>query len=130
VSAANLDLMRRLFDTLAKKGVEATLPVVSEQFEMRTPSEFAAEPDTYRGHDGIRRWWNSFYEAMDEVRLEPGEMRSLGDQVAIRSRLMARGRTTGLEFTQEVVLLATVEEEKLTRLELYGSFEEAGAATA
>jgi hypothetical protein len=107
--------------------VEALLPLVDERFEMATPAQFAAEPDTYRGHDGLRRWFDSFYEVMDEIRFEPGEARPLGEQVAIQVRLVARGRTTGLELGQDIVLLSTIAGGLLTRIEFFGSFEEAEA---
>ncbi len=127
MSEANLDLTRRAFEALAEGGVEGLLPLVDERFEMVTPAQFAAEPDAYRGHEGLRRWFDSFYEVMDEIRFEPGEARPLGEQVAIRVRLVARGRTTGLELGQEVVLLSTISGGLLTRLEFFGSFEEAEA---
>ena len=40
---------------------------------MTTPANLAAEPDTYRGHEGIRRYFDSFYDVMDEVRFRLNE---------------------------------------------------------
>ncbi len=74
-------IVREAFAALAEGGVEAMLPFVHEDFEMVTPPELASEPDTYRGPAGVKRWFDSFYEAMDEVRIEPGELRPYSDDI-------------------------------------------------
>jgi ketosteroid isomerase-like protein len=92
---------------------------------MVTPPELASEPGTYNGHDGIRRWFDSFYEAMEEVRLEPNRMETAGDQVVVSYRIVARGRSTGLEMVQEAVMLCTVREGLLGRMEFFATWAEA-----
>ena len=128
MSEADVEQMRRAFEALAEAGVEAMLPSISEDFEMTTPSNLAAEPDTYRGHDGVRRWFESFYEAMDMVRIEPQGFEAVAGRVAMRFRMVARGRTTGLEMVQEAAALGTVVDGRATRIEFYATIEEARAA--
>jgi ketosteroid isomerase-like protein len=119
---------RGVFETMNEHGVEAALPEIDPEFEMTTPPDLASEPDTFRGHDGIRRWFDSFYDAMEEVRIEPGEMREAGpDHVAIEFRLIARGRSSGLEFNQQAVMLTTLREGLLLRIEYFGTLGEAVA---
>ncbi len=76
-------------------GVEAMLPFVHPEFSMTTTAEIAAEPDTYQGHDGIRRYFESFFEVMDKVEIEPLEIESRGESGMVRFKLVARGRATG-----------------------------------
>ena len=58
---------------------------------MTTPPGLAAEPDTYRGEEGIRRYWESFYEVMEEIHVEPaGEFEEIEDWVRLRSRCEQR----------------------------------------
>jgi ketosteroid isomerase-like protein len=128
VNEDNVELMRRAFEDLAEGGVEAMLPYIDEDFEMTTPANLAAEPDTYRGHDGVRRWFDTFYEAMDSVRIEPQEIEAVGDRVAVRFHMTARGRTTGLEAVQEAACLCHVEDSKATRMDFYATFDEARTA--
>ena len=106
------------------------LPYVDEDFEMSTPPDLAAEPDTYRGHDGVRRWFETFYEAMDEVRIEPREIVPAGERVGMSFRMTARGRTTGLEMVQEAAALSTVVDGKVTRLEFFPTLDDALAAAS
>lgn len=123
-----MELMRRAFEDLAEGGVDAMLPYIDEDFEMTTPGNLAAEPDTYVGHDGVRRWFDTFYEAMDRVRIEPQEIAAVGDRVAVHFHMTARGRTTGLEAVQEAACLVTVQDQKATRMEFFPTFDEARAA--
>ena len=44
--------------------------MIHPEFEVTTPQSLASEPDTYRGHEGIRRYFDSFYEAMENVYFE------------------------------------------------------------
>ena len=83
--------------------MEGLLPFIHPEFEVTTPADLAAEPDTYRGPDGVRRYFDSFYEAMDEIRFEPREFLEAGGRVIVPITLTARGRTTGIEARQEFV---------------------------
>ena len=121
-------MVRATWDTLAEGGVEAMLGFIAEDFEMTTPPQLAAEPDTYRGHNGIRRWFDSFYEAVDEIRIEPVQLIPAGDRVAMEFTLTTRGRTTDLEASLTAASLCDVADGKVTRLEFFTTWEQALAA--
>jgi ketosteroid isomerase-like protein len=126
----DVEVVRVAFDSLARGGVEAMLLHVHERFEMSTPGELASEPDTYRGHDGVRRWFDSFYEAMDEVALELDQMQAVGDRVAVALRIVARGRATSLEVVQDAAALCTVEDAKILRIDFAATWDDALNAVA
>jgi len=131
VSAADVKLLRENLATLADQGYEALLPLVDPEFEMETLPGMAAEPQIYRGPDGVRRWWESFYEVMDEVRLEPTEFHDAGPgKVVLAFRLHARGQASGLEVAQDACMLCRLRDEKLIGLELFFTLDEALAAAA
>jgi ketosteroid isomerase-like protein len=128
VSETNEDLVRRLFEAMGEGDVEALVPFIHPDFEGTTPPELAAEPDTYRGPDGIRRYFDSFYDAMDRVRFEPEDFIPVGERVVVPLTLLARGRTTGIETAQRVVLIWAVKDGKAYRIEVYATLEAAMAA--
>jgi uncharacterized protein len=130
MSSQNVDLVSAGFEALSEGGVEALLPFIHPQFEVTTPANLAAEPDTYRGHDGVRRYFDSFYDAMDEVRFEPQEFRDAGERVIVAVTLMARGRTTGIETRQEFAMAWSLRDGKAVRVEVYGNLDEALGAGA
>jgi ketosteroid isomerase-like protein len=128
VAASNVDVVRQGYEALNSGGFEDWLSLFDPDFEMTTPAELALEPGTYRGPDGIRRWFDEFYEAMDEVRLEPHEFREEGEWVVVPFRIVARGRSTGLEFEQHAVQAWHLREGRAVRLELFANLEDALAA--
>jgi ketosteroid isomerase-like protein len=115
---SDLELVRRGFAALADGGVDALLEFVHPEFEMETLPGIAAEPQIYRGHEGIRRWFESFYEVMDEVKVEPASAEQLEPVlVLLELNLRARGQASGLEVTQAARTIATVQDGLLYRLE-------------
>ena len=130
MSSQDVEFVRRGFEALSQGGVEALLPFIHPEFEVTTPPQFAAEPDTYRGHEGVRRYFDSFYDAMDEVRFEANEFRDAQGCVIVPTRLIARGRTTGIETQQDVVLVWSLRDGLAIRVEVYATVEEALEGTA
>ena len=104
MSEADVELMREGFAAFAAEGPEGLIRFIHPDFEMTTPAALAAEPDTYCGHDGLRRYFESFYDAMDDIRFELVDIEDLGEgRVMIPTVLRARGLTTGIEVEQELV---------------------------
>lgn len=129
MAESNIDLVRKgFFEAFASGGVEALLPFVHPEFEVTTPAALAAEPDTYRGAEGIRRYFDSFYEAMDEIRFEAQDYVAVGERVVVPFKLTARGRTSGLEFDQRGVMVWEARDGLGYRLEVFVGLEEAMAA--
>jgi ketosteroid isomerase-like protein len=128
VSAENLEIVRRGFEAFNAQGVEGILPFIDPEFEATTPPDLASEPDTYRGHDGVRRWFDSFYEVMDDIRWDGHEFHEAGDRVVVEFTLRARGKTTGLDFGQDAVMVWELRDGKAIRVDLYPTLEEAMSA--
>ncbi|CAN5464988.1 hypothetical protein BH20ACT15_BH20ACT15_06560 [soil metagenome] len=126
MGAGEIEIVKGGFEAFNERGVEGILPLIDEEFEVTTPADLAAEPDTYRGHAGVRRYFDSFYEAMEEIRWDAHEFRELPDgRIAVPFTLRARGRSTGLDFGQEAMQLWTLRDGKAIRMELFATLEEA-----
>jgi uncharacterized protein len=125
MAESNVELVRQGYEALREGDVEALIPLIHADFEVTTPPGLAAEPDTYRGPEGIRRYFESFYEVMDSVRFEPEDFIAVGDRVVVPVTLKARGRTTGIETAQKVVQIWDLKDEKAYRIEIYATLEEA-----
>ena len=123
-----MDIVRAGFEALNSGGVEALIPFVHPDFEATTPPDLAAEPDTYRGHEGVRRYFNSFYDAMDRVSFDAEDFIEVGDLVVVPMVLRARGRTTGIEVEQRVAQVWTLEDGKAIGAEAFATLDEAMAA--
>ena len=112
------ELARAAFDALAAEGVEGMLAYIHPEFEMETLPEIAAEPQVYRGHAGVRRWWDTFYEVMDEIVIQPKEVTELGpDRALVQFSMRATGQASGIEVEQEAAAIATLRDDKVLSLE-------------
>ncbi|MGA8928002.1 MAG: nuclear transport factor 2 family protein [Solirubrobacterales bacterium] len=125
MASENLEIVKRGFDAFNERGIEGIIPLIHSDFEATTPPSLASEPDTYRGPDGIRRWFDSFDEVMDEIRWEPHRFREAGDRVVVEFTLRARGKTTGLDFGQDAVMVWEIRDGMASRLDLFQSLDEA-----
>jgi uncharacterized protein len=130
VPESNLEIVKKGYEALASGGFESWLPLFDDEFVMETPPELASEPGIYRGPEGVRRWWEEFYEAMDEVRLVPHEFLEVGERVVVPFETVARGRTTGLETRMAAVQVWHLRDGKAIRLDLYPDLEQATAAAS
>lgn len=128
MATANVEIVKAGFDAFNQRGTDGILELLHPEFEFTTPPELASEPDTYRGEDGVRRYFDSFYEVMDEIRWEAHSFEELGGKVLVDFTVHARGRSTGLEFGQHGVMVWELRGEKAIGLELFETVEQARAA--
>jgi ketosteroid isomerase-like protein len=125
MAETNLDLVRDGFDAMREGDPEAMMPFIHPEFEVTTPPGLAAEPDTYRGPEGIRRYFDSFYDAMDRVTFDADEFIPVGELVVVPAVLRTRGRSSGIEAEQRVALVYELKDEKAYRISVYATVREA-----
>jgi ketosteroid isomerase-like protein len=128
VASENVEVVRQGFEAFNRDGVEGILPFIHPEFEATTPPELASEPDTYRGHEGVRRYFDSFYEVMEDIRWEAHGFQEVGDRVVVEFTLHARGKSTGLDFGQNAVQVWDLRDGKGIGLQLFPTLDEALAA--
>jgi len=128
VPSRNLEIVQRGFEAFNREGIEGIIPLIHPDFEATTPPDLASEPDTYRGPDGVRRWFQSFDEVMDQIRWDSRGFHQVGDRVVVEFTLRARGKTTGLDFGQDAVMVWELRDGKAIRLVLYPTLDQALAA--
>ncbi len=124
----NLEVVRRVNAAFNAGDIEGTLRFIHPEFETTVPADFSAEPDTYRGHEGMRRYFDSFHDAMNEIRFTQTEMREVGPLVVAAVTLTAVGRTTGIPVEQRLAQIWVVGDGRVLEVRSYPSFDEALAA--
>ena len=127
----DVDAIVETFGMLNSDTYEQALERVDDEFEMVTPAELASEHDAYRGPEGVRRWWESFLEVMEWVRLEVEGVHPVDDRrVILEFVIHTRGRSSGIETDQRAVGLASARDGKLHRLAFLTDLPQARAAAA
>jgi ketosteroid isomerase-like protein len=125
MNESNVEVVRRLFELYASGGMEAALEVLDEQVVIVIPPEVSAEPDSYHGHEGARRYFAGFDGMLEEIRYEVLELFPEGEHVLTHSRLGGRGVSSGVEVDLETFVVHTVVDGKVTRIVPYADLESA-----
>ena len=125
MSQENVEVVQQIFDAFNSEDIDLILSVTHSDFEVEVPPDFSAEPDTYRGHDGMRRYWESFRDAMEEIRFQPERLWDAGQAVVVVMHVTAKGRQTAIPVEQRLVGSWTICDRKAMRVRVYGSQSEA-----
>jgi ketosteroid isomerase-like protein len=125
MSQENVDTVREGLEAFNSGDIERVISIAHTDFEAIVPPELSAEPDTYRGHDGLRRYFESFQDAMEEIRFEPEQLIDGGDQVVTVVRLTARGRHTAIPVEQRIAQIWTMRAGKAVGVRTFATLERA-----
>ena len=123
--------VREILDVLNDEGVEAVLPRFAEDFEGVVPPELSAEPDAYRGHDGVRRYFDSFRDIVDDLRFDAEMIVDVADgRVVALGLITGHGRASGIPTELRVPLAIRMRGGKLARMDAYAEWDAAVAAVS
>jgi ketosteroid isomerase-like protein len=98
------------FGALNSGDLEAFLALTAEDVEF-TSLVAEAEGTTFRGHDGVRAWWETVRGAFQDPRWEMLDIRGSSDRGVAKFRLA--GPLAGVEVTQTMWQAARLREGKL-----------------
>jgi ketosteroid isomerase-like protein len=125
MSEGNVEIVRRANEALRAGGVEALLEFIHPEFEGEAPADLSVEPDVYVGRAGVRRYFASFYDAVDEVRFEPEEFIDAGEHVVIPMQIVVKGRGSGIETGLRMTQVWTIRDGMVVRIYPYVDKESA-----
>src|SRR5438309_150664 len=94
---AGVVIVRRAFERWANQDLPGFLELFDEACETR-PHLGGLEGGVYRGHEGVRRWFNDVYSDWTEFCPELRTFDELGDSLLVEGRIRARGRVSGVEL--------------------------------
>jgi ketosteroid isomerase-like protein len=87
-----------------RRNLDRALSGLHPEIEWRIPEAERAGLDfdeVYHGPEGVRKFWQLFWDAWEEISLEPEEFVELGvDRVLVLGRFRGRGRGSGAEVEQ------------------------------
>jgi ketosteroid isomerase-like protein len=128
MSPENMQVVRQVLEAFNGEDIERILAFTHPDAEVEISPDVSAEPDTYRGHDGMRRYFQSFRDAMEEIRFEPEQLWSAGESVVVALRLTARGRQTAILVEQRSAGIWDICDGKVIRVRSYASPKDAFTA--
>jgi len=94
MSRDNVKVARRIYERLNRGDVQPLVELCDDDFVMDF-SERVFNPDTYRGHDGIRRFYAGVKDVWESYRWDVEETRVAGDSVVALLYCRGQGRQGG-----------------------------------
>jgi ketosteroid isomerase-like protein len=125
MSQENVEIVREVFKDFNSEDIGRIVAAVHPELEVVIPPEVSAEPDTYLGPEGIRRYFQSFQDVMDEIRFEPERLWDAGDSVVVSLRVTAKGRQTAIPVEQRSAGVWSIRDGQIIRVRSYASVAEA-----
>ena len=125
MSQPNVEVIRRGLEALSSGDIDRILEFVDPDFEGQVPPELSTEPDTYRGHAGMRRYFQSFWDDMEDIRFQAERMWEAGDSVVVDTRMTARGKQTAIPVEQRFGQIWTLRDGRAIAVENFASVGDA-----
>jgi hypothetical protein len=99
MSEENVELHYRAHDTFNRRDLAAHMALADPNVEFTPYEVFVQGGEPYRGHSGIRSWWEETFEVLPDLRVETQEVRDLGGRMTFgRGRLRGQGAGSGASF--------------------------------
>jgi ketosteroid isomerase-like protein len=121
MSEANVSLVRQVVAAFNSEDVDRVLALAHADVEIEISPDVSAEPDIYLGHDGIRRYFQSFRDAMVDIHFEAEQIWEIGTTVVVALLVTATGRQTAIVVEQRTAGVWTFSDEKLIGIHAYAS---------
>jgi ketosteroid isomerase-like protein len=120
VSQENVEIVREVMDLmdLAEKGerVPGLIDLFAPDVEVDM-SRRKFNPDTYHGHEGLRRLGREVREVWDGFWIIPERFIDAGERVVVIERRQGVGRKSGVEVKDRSAVIWTVQDGRVTRME-------------
>ena len=90
---ANVALVQRLYEAFEVRDLDGMVALTDPEIEFfpQVTASMVDRTEPYRGHDGMRRYFEDAGRVWRHLEITPHEYRDLGDRVLVFGRVYARG---------------------------------------
>jgi ketosteroid isomerase-like protein len=115
---AQVDLLQDFYEALGRNDVESAVGLCDPEVEVYlNPDVVAALPP--KGHKEVASYLRGWFDSWDKYAPQPREFVQAGEQVIVYVQLVARGRGSRFEITEEMADVFRLEDGKIVQLRLY-----------
>ncbi len=106
MSESDIEIAKEAWGALQARDLDGFLELMDPEIEFNSLVA-EAEGGTFRGHDGVRDWWNRVRQSLGGLRYDIGQPLDLGDGLVL-TRVVISGTIADVEVPQEMWNLAEV----------------------
>jgi len=109
------EIVHEAHEAFSRGDREAFVALWAEECEYQPAMErdIAGEEGVFRGHEGIRRWWQGMADSWKDWESEVHEVHKAGDQVLIACTVRAEGRLSGAAIEAPYFQVTTIRDGKI-----------------
>ena len=124
MSQANVEIVRRGFTATIEEDWDTALGTLDPDAEIHDFD--VPDAGVEHGHDGYFAWLEGWSASWETWRVEDVEIRAAGgDQVVALFRMIAKGRSSGIEVDRLDAITYRIRDGKIVRMEYYNDQEQA-----
>jgi ketosteroid isomerase-like protein len=123
MSQQDIDVVRRSYEAFRRRDVDAFLSCIDPDVEFR--SLVLEVEGVYRGHEGVRSWWDEVLGVFPDWSPEVVDAREVGSHVLVRARTEGPGTGSGIAPQRDFWEVAQVRGGRITTWAFFRTQEEA-----
>ena len=100
MSRESIDLAYRTYDAVNRRDLDALLALMDDDVE--AVSRLVRVEGNFRGHDGVRRWWDNVFAVWPDYSIEVLEMLHFEDLAIAALRTRGHAARSGMEMPETV----------------------------
>jgi ketosteroid isomerase-like protein len=128
MAEANIDAVCGSHEAFRRRDLGAFLGYMDPDIEFT--SLVLEVEGTYRGHDGIRSWWDDILAVFPDWQPQVEDARQIGERVLLKVRAEGSGTGSGIDADRVIWQVAEVRDGRLTAWKFFRTEDEALAAAA
>jgi ketosteroid isomerase-like protein len=126
VSQEQIDSIRRGFEAWNRRDLEAALGGMHPDVEWRIPDAGLDVEEAYRGPEGVRAFWELFWDAWEHISLQAEQFIEIDQgRLLVFVRFRGKGRGSGAEVERQVAHVYEFRDGKIVGFDFYWDREEA-----
>jgi ketosteroid isomerase-like protein len=101
MSEENVKLMRHAYDAFNRRDLDGFLALMDPSVEAE-PRTLGIEGGSYKGLDGMRKWWTELIAVFDDFMVEVVEARGSGDVTVVELRIGGHGAASDIALSETI----------------------------
>jgi ketosteroid isomerase-like protein len=114
MSEENVEIVRRSFERICAWDIEALIELYAPDVVFQPLTGTQVESGGYKGHDGVRAYFEEVGEIWDEMLPHADDVRTVDDKVVVLGGCAVRGRGSGAHSDSPMAWVITVRDGKVT----------------